>query len=409
MVARTISPYKGGNEPGRLRVLVVTTSFPLPGGPPSGPFIQRLAASIAGMTDTTVLVPCIGGRQDYVDTPGYRVTCFRYAPISWQKLAHSPGGIPVSLKSNPLLYLLLPWFLVSLGVACWRVSSCIDLIHANWSVNGVMAGLIAKLRKKPLVTTLRGEDITRSGTSPMFRWLLKTCVHLSDRIVVVSDAFKNSVKQQLPECAWKVIVIPNGVERTLLNREIEGGEKGILNLISVGSLIPRKNVSTLIKALARMPNQDSVNLVIVGDGIERVSLERLVSEVGLGSSVKFTGSVPQDVVTQYLNSSDAMVLSSLSEGRPNVVLEAMAAGVTVVATAIDGVTELIQDGETGLLFEPDDVEGLADHLERLRADVELRRRLSLNARASILRQKLFWDSTGKKYVDVYQQCLGRSG
>jgi glycosyltransferase involved in cell wall biosynthesis len=394
------------NPPSKLHVLMVTTSYPIRGGPPSGPFIQRLAENMPPQVKVTVLTPCVGVREDYHQPSGSRVTCFRYAPRHWQRLAHVPGGIPVALRSTPLLYLLLPGFLFCLFVACWRAAGEVDIIHANWSVNGVVAGIVARLRGIPLVTTLRGEDVGRAEHSRLFRWLLKQCLKMSSQVITVSTALQEQVVGRFPAWAGKVGVIHNGINRALLDQKIVQGERGVLNVVTVGSLIPRKNVSTLIRALQRLPDLKAVQLVIVGDGPEREELECLTSELGVESSVSFTGPVPPGDVVRYLEAADALVLCSLSEGRPNVVLEAMAAGIVVVATAIQGVTEIIDDGKSGLLFEPDNAAALATQLEKLRKEPDLRLRLAEEARSWIRDQNLFWDSTGDQYQAIYRECVG---
>lgn len=392
-----------------LQVLVVTTSFPLPGGSPSGPFVKRLVESMPPGVRTMVLTPCIGIRQEHQLAGLHRVVCFRYAPIVWQKLAHVPGGVPVALASNPWLYLLVPAFLLAMGGACWRSSRGMSVLHANWSVNGVVAGVIARLRGIPLITTLRGDDVTRAGISPLFRFLLARCVGMSMKVVVVSEGIRQQVVGWFPKAAGKIHFIANGISDDLMSEPPSLGIPGKLNAIVVGSLIPRKDVGVLVRALARLPSPASVRVVVLGDGPDRDGLQRLATELGVRSSLHFAGAVGTDDVAGYLRAADALVLCSRSEGRPNVVLEAMAAGAVVVATAIPGVTELVADGSTGLLFECGDEEALANHMIRLCADHELRVRLASNARSWIRDQGLFWVGTARRYAALYHECVERTG
>jgi glycosyltransferase involved in cell wall biosynthesis len=175
----------------------------------------------------------------------------------------------------------------------------------------------------------------------------------------------------------------------------------------IGSLIPRKDISTFLYALTNAPEPDSIQAVIVGDGPERNTLELLSMELGLASIVTFTGAVLPDDVGEYLNNADILVLCSQSEGRPNVVLEAMAAGVVVVATAIQGVTEIITDGHNGLLFKPGDATGLLRHLERLRTETEFHEKLAHEARVWIQEENLFWDTTGHNYAEIYRESIDK--
>lgn len=342
--------------------------------------------------------------MQYQDGDHCKVACFRYAPIGWQKLAHLPGGIPVALRSSPINFALLPWFLLAMLLACWRLSREADVIHANWSINGVLAGLVASARDLPLVTTVRGEDVERAGHSRIFRWLLKRCLIRSDRVVAVSEDFARRIGSAFPAFSHKVSVIPNGVSSCLFARPIQARDVEVLRLVSIGSLIPRKDLATLIRALAGMPRGTAV-LDVVGDGGEMQYLKRLANELGVLNSIRFSGAVDAERVPQFLENADVLVLCSRSEGRPNVVLEAMAAGVVVVATAIPGVKELIQDGRNGLLFEVGADSALAGCLNTLHADASLRLRLSVAARDCIRERGLYWEATSAKYAATYAELV----
>ena len=105
-----------------------------------------------------------------------------------------------------------------------------------------------------------------------------------------------------------------------------------------------------------------------------------------------------------LGRADALVLASYQEGRPNVVLEAMAARLPVIASDIPGTTELVSHNETGLLFQPGDVEGLAAQIDSLRDDLALRSRLGEAGRAFVVENELNW-TTGQRYARLYRQIV----
>ena len=143
-------------------------------------------------------------------------------------------------------------------------------------------------------------------------------------------------------------------------------------LIFVGKLGRVKNVERLLEAfrilLDRLEGRIRPKLEIVGDGSQRASLERRCAELGLAAQVEFVGQVPRDQVLRHLASAWALVLPSLSEGSPKVVVEAMATGRPVVASTVGGIPELVEDGLTGYLFDPHDAEDIALKLERLLSD-----------------------------------------
>jgi glycosyltransferase involved in cell wall biosynthesis len=152
---------------------------------------------------------------------------------------------------------------------------------------------------------------------------------------------------------------------------------GRVEIISVGRLAEPKDFSTLIAAVARL-DRGSARLRVFGDGPLRASLQAAIAALDVTESVVLAGEVPD--VRPYLAESDIFVLSSRSEGMPLSVLEAMAAGLPVVASAVGGLSEVIVDGETGLLAGAGDVELLASALRRLVGDPELRERLGVLGR-----------------------------
>ena len=206
-----------------------------------------------------------------------------------------------------------------------------------------------------------------------------------------------------------MILIPNAVEDAFLTIKKRGiAKEGHLKLLFVGSLIPRKAVDIVLKAIAKVDATGSISFVIAGDGPEREYLEALTKDLGLGNVVRFEGMIPAGELPVLLSAADALVLASHSEGLPNVVLEAMAAQVPVIASAIPGNTELITDYETGLLFPTDNVEVLAAHLASLRDDPAIRARMGSAGRKLVIDKGLTWRKVGHRYAELYQRVLGNS-
>jgi glycosyltransferase involved in cell wall biosynthesis len=109
---------------------------------------------------------------------------------------------------------------------------------------------------------------------------------------------------------------------------------------------------------------DGARLIVIGDGVQRNALEQRTETLGIRQSVTFTGALPQAVVAQWIAASDMLCLPSHHEGTPNVVVEALAAGVPVVASRVGGIPALVRDGENGALIAPGEVEALADAIEQ---------------------------------------------
>lgn len=396
---------KNGPHGSGLTVAVITTSFPVEPGLISGIFIEKLVRYLGKWAAVTVVAPaCVNPERLSPTEPAYRLRCFRYAPKALQRIAHSPGGIPVALKRQPLFYWLLPLFLGSMLIACFRVSGKVSLFHANWSMSGLIAGFAGWIAGVPVVTTLRGSDVSTLKTTKIDRLILKTCLVFSRKIVTVSDAIRIRLVREFPQFSDKLITIPNGVDEALLQFPIKRKSTSVCRLVSVGNLVSNKGFATILEAL-NLHRDNSLHLGIVGDGAEKNHLEEITSAYGLSKNVRFLGSLAPDAVAEELRNSDIFVLASFSEGRPNVVLEAMAAGVPVIASDLEGIRELIEDAKTGLLFEPGNSRQLAACIGRLASDSALRLEIAEAARDFIVRNDLLWSATARRYAALYREIV----
>ena len=144
-------------------------------------------------------------------------------------------------------------------------------------------------------------------------------------------------------------------------------------LAFAGRLGPQKALGTALEALVDVPD---ATLTVVGDGPERAALERLARELGLDGRVSFLGSMARGQVLRLFRAADASVLSSAWENVPHTVVEALAVGCPVIATAVGGVPEVVRDGENGLLVPPGDPGALGAAIARFLDDDELRARLA---------------------------------
>jgi glycosyltransferase involved in cell wall biosynthesis len=157
-------------------------------------------------------------------------------------------------------------------------------------------------------------------------------------------------------------VLPNGIA-PVAPRQGEGD-----GVLYVGRLTKAKAVDVLVAAMRELPGE---RLTIVGDGPERPALEQAARTLG---NVRFVGRVEHARVADHLAAAKLLVLPSRQEGQPNVLMEAMARGVPVIATRVGGVPDLVAHERTGLLVEPDDGTGLAEAIRRLSSDAALRAR-----------------------------------
>jgi glycosyltransferase involved in cell wall biosynthesis len=171
--------------------------------------------------------------------------------------------------------------------------------------------------------------------------------------------------------------VPSLAPRDELRREL--GMDGP-TLAFAGRLMAAKALDIALQAVRRLPG---VSLVVVGDGPDRGQLERLSTELGLEGRVRFVGGRSREDVLRILFAADAAVLSSRWENFPHLVVEALAVGTPVIATAVGGVPEVVKDGENGLLVPAGDADALAAAISRLVGDGELRSRLAQAAAPSV--------------------------
>jgi glycosyltransferase involved in cell wall biosynthesis len=151
-------------------------------------------------------------------------------------------------------------------------------------------------------------------------------------------------------------------------------------LAFAGRITAQKSLGVALDALRRT---DGIELVIAGEGDEREPLERRARELGLADRVRFIGPQPREQVVRLFRAADAAILSSSWENFPHTVVEALAAGTPVLATATGGVAEVVRDGDNGLLVAPGDAEALADAVRRFFEDADLRERLRDAAAPSV--------------------------
>ena len=168
-------------------------------------------------------------------------------------------------------------------------------------------------------------------------------------------------------------------------RHTTGGKPFVV--LCVGRLTPAKGQHILVAAIAALRERGrTVHLRLVGDGVDRKSLERHVATLALDSQAIFEGPIAPDRIRDFYATSDLFVLPSFAEGVPVVLMEAMSMGLPVISTTVAGIPELIRNEQDGLLVAPSDPGLLANAIERLMEDADLRARLSMSARERIADQ-----------------------
>ena len=197
----------------------------------------------------------------------------------------------------------------------------------------------------------------------------------------------------------RMMVIRNGVDIPDPRPVRIGREDSERRILFVGRLTDQKRPQNLVSAVAAMAVESGRRVVVdfLGDGELRSELQQQISAAGLNDRIRLHGYQPN--VAEWMALADVLALPSDWEGLPNVVLEAMAQGLPVIATDVDGVPEIIEHGVTGWIVPPGDVTALADTLTNVLADVE-GRRLVANRAFDAVQQRFRWDTTVEAFDDL---------
>jgi glycosyltransferase involved in cell wall biosynthesis len=254
-----------------------------------------------------------------------------------------------------------------------------DVVHLNSSKAGVLGRIAASAARVPVrVFTAHGWAFkaTTGAAARVYTLADRAVCPLTTMIVCVSQTELEAGLAARVCVRERTTVIPNAVDVSALPTRSQGVSEPV-EIVSVGRLAAPKDFSTLLAALALLP-AGRARLTVLGDGPLRPALEEQVAELGLAGDVVLAGEAAD--VRPYLDRADLFVLSSTSEGMPISVLEAMAAGLPVVASAVGGLHEIVVDGATGFLVPPSQPQALADALGRLVEDAGLRGRLGAGGR-----------------------------
>jgi len=287
-----------------------------------------------------------------------------------------------------------------------------DIIHANnrFFFTTICGAMLKKIIGKPLVTTLHLGPVFLGGgffdfiintyEKTVSKWIIQS----SDEIIAVSNAVMKHTLS-LGASSSKVKVIPNGVDLEEFKPRRELEKTGVKRIIFVGRLFPNKGIQYLVKAaqivLAKHP---CVEFIIVGRGPMEAELRKMVRRLNIEHAFKFLGIVPS--VPEVMNQCDIFVRPSLTEGMPLTILEAMACGLPVIASKIPGSSEVVKDGETGILVEVGNVEQLGNAIIRLLEDENYAERIRTRA-YEFVKKHYSWDRIAEEYLKTYNDVLKR--
>lgn len=359
--------------------------YPILHYPPVIGGLEQWAQNIAERQPPNVEVLIVTGRvkgEENFEKKG-NLTIFRTSLFSLQ-----------NLSSSSLVYIIT-------AVPCifFRsvfLSKNVMIFHCHGFISAALGCLLSTIRHRPFIGTEQSTGWAR-GFSKFFRRFVykkaKLCI-----------AASNAVREEFEKLGVKnSVVIPNGVDLDKFT-SADVGRRTSHVILSVGRLVEVKGHTYLIDALAKIRKEiPDAQLVFVGDGSRRKSLEMQAEALGAKKSVRFAGEVPHDSLPQYYAGADVFVMPSLSEGFGIAVIEAMASGIPVVASCVGGLKDIIDDGKTGLLVQAANSGEIAAAVCRLWKDRALKERMINEARMRV--QKYDWSNISSHVRSIYRKLV----
>jgi glycosyltransferase involved in cell wall biosynthesis len=263
----------------------------------------------------------------------------------------------------------------------------IDILHTHGYRSDFVGLIAARVAGIPIVSTVHGwtpVSLKLRG----YQMLDRFCLKRFDRIVCVSNLLYEEFSK-LGINFERLVYLPNAVslpEQSLGQRDTARQQLGVESeeniIVAVGRLSPEKGLDILLAAYARQFSSDrGVRLILVGDGPEMAALKSLANRLGISEQVSFAGFAAD--VSNYYAAADLFVMSSHTEGFPMALLEAMAWGLPVLATAVGGIPDIVQDGKDGCLVPPGNEEQLVVAMGKLLNNRELSEKMGQVARQTI--------------------------
>jgi len=354
-------------------------------------------------------------RQETID--GVRVHRFRYMwPEQCQTLCYG-AGMPTNIRNSWWARAQLPFLLTFFTLnGLWIARHC-DVIQANWSMAGLAGVLLSKVLNKPVVLVMYGAEIFVLKDNPILKFIIKQ----SDHVIGISQyTLDKTIQVQRPQA---YSLIPPGVDVNRFRKRADtahvrrklaqqGIDFSIPLVFALGKFIERKGFDYLIEAIAMLQESQPVQLMIGGRGPLKEALQQQVSNLGIVDRVVFLDYIPDDELPAYYTVADVCVSPSIidlqgdTEGLGMVLLEALACETPCVASRVGGIVDIVQDGINGFLVEPKNSAEIADKIQWLISNDELRQEMGTQGRLFV-EEHFSWQTKAHGILTVYQAILGK--
>jgi glycosyltransferase involved in cell wall biosynthesis len=345
------------------------------------------------------VAPSAAGLSSIEEIDGVTVERFRYAPRRFEKLAYT-GNMAHDVATSWSARLALVGFMGSDFVAGVRARRSFepDVIHAHWWFpSGVIGSWLSRLSHRPLVTTLHGTDVRMARSVAISRPLFRHVLQHSSAVTTVSGWLAAEIRSMLPSATS--LIAPMPADTAMYT---PGGQREEARLLFVGRFTPQKGLDHLLRALSLMKGRAILD--VVGNGGDSERYRALAQELSVANRVAWHGQLRSDQLAGLYRAATALVVPSIDEGLGLVAVEALLCETPVVAFRSGGLTDVIQDGSTGVLVAPGDSTALAAALDSVIAEPERARALGAAGRLYVL-SRFAPESAAQRYSDIYAQVL----
>ncbi len=397
-----------------MKILMITTSYPRWKDDYIGIFVEGLSKPLVeNGNEVYVIAP---GHEDSKNSEildGVNIKRVKYwFTQKGQKLAYG-AGIPTNIKKSFLAKIQIPFLVIAMFFRGIKYARKSDIIHVHWPIAGIVGILFKKLFRKKYIVTVYGVEVYVGK----FTFLVKSILKNADYVIYISNYTKSRTPIRKSENSESVISL--GIDHVRFNPLIRNNnprEKlGISDtdkiIFSIGRLIERKGFPYLIKAMKIMIEKyPDIKLIIGGKGPEMDNLVELIHELKLNENIQMIGYIESELLPYYYASADVFVIPSIidssgdTEGLGLVTVEAMACETPVIGSNVGGITDVIDDEETGFLVEQKNSEEIADKIIFYLDNPEKARQFGI-AGAKKAREIFNWETYTRKTIEIYRKVL----
>lgn len=400
-----------------LVIVMVTSSYPRFPGDSVGTFMEPIAQSVAARGHE---VHIVAPWHPLVSRPrhehGIQFHFYRYAPVRSLNVFGYAAAMRADVRLRSAAYIAAP---LALGAGWWTARDVArrygaSVMHGHWVVpGGVTAAAAAP--ELPLVISLHGSDVYVAERLAPARLAARAAFRRAGYVTACSaDLASRAVK--LGADPERTSVVPYGVDTSRFRpdraaRQELRGKLGVpdtmMLVAAAGRLVSKKGFEYLIDA---MPHVSNAVLALAGEGTLNEALRERARVLGIQERVRFLGDQTQNDVARLFSSADVVVVPSVRDdagnvdGLPNVVMEALASGSPLVATAAGGIGAVVEHGVTALVVPERQAAAIADAVNRLARERDLGRRIGDAGRA-LVEHEFGWEKTAEQLEFAYRHAL----